>query len=229
MNGAHVKRERARHKRVGSRSDVSRQEGAASLLIHNVLERAVVLAFFGWMVYRLIPAFPTNGWLDNCLLIVSEGLVVFFVLVRRRPQQISASLGAWVVSLGASIVPLLVNPGGEHPAGSELGRIFLIVGAFIQIYAKVILGRSFGLIPAHRGLKRAGPYRFVRHPIYAGYLLCHLGFFVLNPIFWNLIVYLVCYGLQIPRLFFEEKLLSQDPRYLEYRQSVRYRLIPGVF
>ena len=92
-----------------------------------------------------------------------------------------------------------------------------------------MLGRSMGAVAAHRGLCLRGPYRFVRHPMYAGYLMGHLGFLAVNPSLWNLAVYVACYALQIPRLFLEEEFLGVDPRYREYQTQVRFRLIPGVF
>jgi protein-S-isoprenylcysteine O-methyltransferase Ste14 len=65
--------------------------------------------------------------------------------------------------------------------------------------------------------------------MYAGYLLGHLGFLVVNLSGWNLLVYAVCYSLQVPRLLAEERLLSQDPGYRAYQATVRYRLLPGLF
>jgi protein-S-isoprenylcysteine O-methyltransferase Ste14 len=103
------------------------------------------------------------------------------------------------------------------------------MGLLVQLHAKLTLGRSIGCIPANRGLKLAGPYRFVRHPMYAGYLLSHLAFLAMNPTAWNLAVYALCYGVQVPRLMAEERLLGGDPRYREYQAAVRYRLIPGLF
>ena len=40
----------------------------------------------------------------------------------------------------------------------------MLIGLYVQISGKLILGRSFGLIAANRGIKVAGPYRIVRHP-----------------------------------------------------------------
>jgi len=34
---------------------------------------------------------------------------------------------------------------------------------------------------------------------------------------------------EILRLFSEEKYLSQDPAYVEYKKKVRWRMIPGIF
>jgi protein-S-isoprenylcysteine O-methyltransferase Ste14 len=65
--------------------------------------------------------------------------------------------------------------------------------------------------------------------MYAGYLLSDFGFLLINPTLWNLGVYAIAYGLQVPRLLAEERLLSRDPEYREYQARVRHRLIPGVF
>ena len=43
-----------------------------------------------------------------------------------------------------------------------------MIGLLIVIAGKVSLGRSFGLIPANRGIVSTGLYRLVRHPIYLG-------------------------------------------------------------
>jgi protein-S-isoprenylcysteine O-methyltransferase Ste14 len=103
------------------------------------------------------------------------------------------------------------------------------MGMVIQVLAKLALGRSLGCVPAHRGLKLSGPYGCVRHPMYAGYLLSHLAFLLMNPTWWNLTAYALAYVLQVPRLLAEERLLAHDPQYRAYQAAVRYRLVPFVF
>jgi protein-S-isoprenylcysteine O-methyltransferase Ste14 len=192
-------------------------------------EWGVILALYCWLVARLWAGFWFDGKVINLLLLLSEGLVIGFVLFRRRANQVSRQPAEWLLALAVTCSPMLASPGGESmvPASAAIG--LLLFGLVIQLHAKVTLGRSIGMIPANRGLKLGGPYRFVRHPMYAGYLISHVGFLIANPTWWNLAVYGIGNGLQILRLLAEERLLSRDEQYLEYRTRVPYRLIPNVF
>jgi protein-S-isoprenylcysteine O-methyltransferase Ste14 len=97
------------------------------------------------------------------------------------------------------------------------------------LVALLSLGRSFGIVPANRGVKRHGLYRIVRHPIYASELIFHLGYLLGNISGRNLgLVILVAAG-QVYRLLAEERLLREDPAYRDYVKAVRYRLVPGIF
>src|SRR5208282_6344582 len=58
------------------------------------------------------------------------------------------------------------------------GLLMTIAGFAVAIWARIYLGRNWsGVITLKEGHKviAAGPYRFVRHPIYAGLLLAALG------------------------------------------------------
>ena len=150
--------------------------------------------------------------------------------MRRYADQLSTRARDWVLAIAASSAPLLVSAKPGCPLiPPEAGGVALVTGIVVQLHAKVSLGRSFGCVPANRGLKDGGPYRFVRHPMYAGYMLSHLAFALMNPSLWNAGMYAVCTGLQIPRLLAEERLLACDQRYRRYCELVPYRLFPGVF
>ncbi len=196
----------------------------------NGIEGLLLLGFYGWLVARLCLAYQEHGGFANLLLLPSEGLVVFFILIRRRTDQVSRHAGEWFLAAAATCAPLLVRAEpGEGLLPTAFPAVLLLMGLIVQLHAKITLGRSFGCVPANRGLKLAGPYRFVRHPMYAGYLLSHLAFLLMNPTLWNVALYVFADGLQIPRLLAEERLLSKDPQYRSYQEAVRWRLIPGVF
>jgi len=164
------------------------------------------------------------------LLLISETAVALFALIRRPTHKLSMELGDWLLAITATSAGLLIIPGVTLvPALAPLGVFFAVGGNFVQAWAKLVLRRSFGVAPANRGIKLTGPYRYVRHPMYAGYLLVHVGVMILmfSPI--NMVIYAIGWWAQILRILAEERLLSQDPEYAAYMTTVRWRLIPGVF
>src|SRR3712207_5654835 len=105
----------------------------------------------------------------------------------------------------------------------------MLAGFMLQIAAKMTLRRSFGVVAANRGVKVGGPYRVIRHPMYAGYLLTQIGFLLTNPSVWNASIYAIALGFQISRILAEERVLSRDASYRAFTAAVPYRLAPGIF
>jgi protein-S-isoprenylcysteine O-methyltransferase Ste14 len=201
----------------------------ASALI-DIAERALVVILYGALLSRIVVAYAANGGAANLIVLVSEGLVVFFMLIRRPASDVSINPADWLFALLATTTPLLVQPAAEHSLlPPSLGAGMMLVGIVVQLTAKLTLGRSFGWAPAHRGLKLSGPYRLVRHPMYTGYLFCHAAFLLMNWTTWNAIAYAACYAAQVPRLLAEERLLRRDEHYQKYMTAVRFRLLPGLF
>jgi protein-S-isoprenylcysteine O-methyltransferase Ste14 len=200
-----------------------------SAVVLDLFERAIVLALYGWLVARIFGRFETTADLASLLLLPSEGLVVVFMAIRRPTERVSRSPRDWAIAVGATCAPMLVARGGAALISPALAATVLMFGMIVQVHAKLALGRRFGCVPAHRGLQLGGPYRFVRHPMYAGYLLGHAAYLAINPTAWNLVAYALCYALQIPRLLSEERLLAGDPSYQSYCALVRWRLLPGLF
>ncbi|MFM7027924.1 MAG: methyltransferase family protein [Chakrabartia sp.] len=181
-----------------------------------------------WLVLATRIEMSGNPW--AVLILLSETSVVLFTLIRRPTDKVSMRLGDWLLAMTATGAPLLIVPGVPPVAALiPLGVGLIIVGNLLQLWAKLTLRRSFGIAPANRGIKKAGPYRLVRHPMYAGYALTHLSALILmfHPL--NLLIYALGWTAQILRLHAEERLLSADPDYAAYCGAVRWRLIPGLF
>jgi protein-S-isoprenylcysteine O-methyltransferase Ste14 len=102
-------------------------------------------------------------------------------------------------------------------------------GLILVITGKVTLGRSFGLVPANRGVVVGGPYVFVRHPIYTGYLIAHFAFLLANPTPLNAIIIGLSDSALIIRALMEERVLVRDVVYQAYCRRVGWHLVPGVF
>ena len=75
-----------------------------------------------------------------------------------------------------------------------------------------------------------GPYRFVRHPMYAGFFLMFLGLPLVLGSVLALIVGVVIVVLMIWRTSREDQTLRQElAGYEQYAAVTRYRLLPGVW
>ena len=103
------------------------------------------------------------------------------------------------------------------------------VGLIIVIASKVTLGRSFGIVPANRGVVVGGPYCVVRHPIYAGYVVTHVAFACAHPTGWNIVLVVVTDAALMIRALYEERVLAKDRLYQTYCQRVAWHVVPGVF
>lgn len=77
---------------------------------------------------------------------------------------------------------------------------------------------------------RSGPCGFVRHPMYTGMALAMIS----TPLALGSLVSLAVFILEVPALIYrltnEERTLRRDlPGYSDYCESVRFRLLPGVW
>src|SRR6185369_16715122 len=160
----------------------------------------------------------------------SEMLVVALTVLRRSAATVDRSVRARLLTTVSLLGPPLVKPVQMIPmlpasitvAGSVIGLAIVIAG-------KLTLGRSFGLMPANRGIVSSGVYRVVRHPIYLGYLITHAAFLLANPTAWNVLALVVADVALMARAVCEEATLAQDPHYREYQQQVQWRVCPGLF
>lgn len=105
------------------------------------------------------------------------------------------------------------------------GVLISVIGLFFICYSSFILNGEYSSIievkKEHKLIKK-GPYKYIRHPIYLGFILFHLGVsFILS----NYIVYLIWLGgltlLLLYRIPKEEKILTQYLRdeYLVYKKN----------
>jgi protein-S-isoprenylcysteine O-methyltransferase Ste14 len=215
-------------------------------LVLDVIERAIVLILFLYFANKMLPrlaalisaeiAYPELFWLaasknlDAALLVISELLGVFLILTRRSATTVSTHPLDWALSFMAVCAPLLAAPAAASTfMPSQIATALMMAGMIIQISAKAALWRSFGLVPANRGIKTKGPYRFVRHPMYAGYTLTHVGFLLGFPSLHNFLLYFTVFSIDVARLLREELILNRAALYRDYAARVPYRILPGVF
>lgn len=159
--------------------------------------------------------------------ILSEGAMVVFILIR-KPGRIALTPYAFTIGFLGTCFALFVRP-VQTTVVTDFSEVVMLFGFLLSLSSKLALNRRFGIVAANRGVQTKWPYSVVRHPMYAGYVITQIGFFMTSPTLWNAFVYAVAWTLQILRIFEEEKLLGQDELYKAFAQRVRYRLVPGLF
>ena len=195
------------------------------------------MLYFGWLVYQQVDA----DWsvlsaprldLESALAFVAVGYLLVLlatywakppILDQRRDWRAIIATAVAIDALGLSAQQPVAQPDALAPSA-----VLLLTGTLLALWSALTLGRNFSLLPQARTLVTSGPYRFVRHPMYAGGLLIALGevWLRLSPLVVGL--NLVFLAAQLLRLRYEEDLLARTfPEYTAYRKRTS-ALIPGI-
>ena len=134
------------------------------------MELRATLIVVCWISWALI-------WIGTAIIFRPEKRDSSSPQPRRRPRQ----LGFRLLVAGGIILAIRTHHVGRTPLGHGIGWVgvvFSVVGIGVATWARVCLGRSWGMpmtVRAKPRLVRNGPYRFVRHPIYSGLLVALIG------------------------------------------------------
>lgn len=196
----------------------------------DLFEKYVLLAIFCVFAYRMINNFLATGSPLVFIYLLDQLLVLGFILMRRAANDITNSGWEWFVGFAGTFLPMFVIPvSGSELAPQSVIFLFMLSGIALHLAAKLSLRRSMGVVAANRGVKMGGPYRFVRHPMYAGYVLVHTGLLLSWPSLFNLVILGATWCLFLLRIIAEERVLSEDPAYRQLKRRIPFRLIPGVY
>jgi protein-S-isoprenylcysteine O-methyltransferase Ste14 len=201
-----------------------------AIIVLDVVERMVFTAIFARFAVSTIENLVAAPRIETFLLLLSETLPCALILFRKPSRALSTRPTDWIFGVAGSLAPLLVTPAAVDLLVPEALCLALILGGLCtQIAAKIVLGRSFGVVAANRGVKLDGPYRLVRHPMYAGYTTTHIGVLLAMPSLLNAALYALAFAFQVIRILREEAILMQSQEYRDFAARVRYRLLPGIF
>ena len=149
--------------------------------------------------------------------------ILAVLYARRKPASSYDPRGLWIGIL-AAVLPLAAPYPDEMPLPVLIAGL---LGYGLALWSLLVLGRSFGIAPADRGLVTGGPYGFVRHPMYLGELILRAALVASAPqplLAGALLIVLIF--IQVIRALREERIIDA---YSIYASWVRYRLIPGVW
>lgn len=140
-----------------------------------------------------------------------------------------SSLAA-LAGLIACIVGLYLNNYAIFGAG-PITITIQVIAALLMVWARLTFGiRSFHgtANPTAGGLVTTGPYKYIRHPIYAAILYFFWAGIAVHPSLVTVAVGLLATALTAVRIVAEEKLLvTMYPEYEAYARVTK-RVIPFV-
>jgi protein-S-isoprenylcysteine O-methyltransferase Ste14 len=222
--------------------------------------RRLVLMFIVVFVFPLLPVLISGdwSWWEAWLyaLISAAGFIASRVLAAQRHPDIleerarSIELeGAkpWDKILAPSLafgsILILIVAGLDHRFGWSspfllavklLAILIILLGYLLGSWA-LLENRFFsGVVRIQKDREHhvvsSGPYRFIRHPGYAGALWTYLFTPLLLDSAWALLPALLLAGVLVLRTALEDGTLQQElPGYAEFTLKTRYRLFPGLW
>jgi protein-S-isoprenylcysteine O-methyltransferase Ste14 len=242
---------------MNATSQVPQPESHQSIVAGIAMRLVTVVSFLVFNAFLLFVAVGRLNWtwawtyLGICL--VSMAINATFLL-RTSPETIAERgrggsqirggdrvvSSLWALALYLAL-PLVAGldvrfgwSGTPGIAGHVAGAVVLAMGLGLAGWA-MIANAYFSTavrIQSERGhtVCRTGPYRFVRHPGYVGFMLQSVGTPLLLGSLWALVPGIVAMLLMILRTSYEDRMLQAElPGYLDFVREVRYRLVPGIW
>jgi protein-S-isoprenylcysteine O-methyltransferase Ste14 len=124
--------------------------------------------------------------------------------------------------------------GGTGPVAAAAG-LAMFVGGWTAIALAMRENAFAAPVVKHQGERGqvvvdSGPYRVVRHPMYAGAIPLMVGMALWLGSVMGALLAAIPIGTLVLRVAAEEKLLRRElPGYSDYARRVRWRLLPGVW
>jgi protein-S-isoprenylcysteine O-methyltransferase Ste14 len=220
------------------------------LIVHSALGFGVfcALIFGGAGTF----AWP-EGWLYILMQLSSWAIMVLW-LRKHNPELLKVRAELWkrvtkpwdkaiVVLLFAGFVPMFVLPGldairyqwSEIPLFLEVlgfAGIFASSGLILWVLQTNPYSSAVVEVQKERGHKTitTGPYQYVRHPMYVGAIVNVLAIPLALGSLITFIPGIILTVVVVVRTYLEDKTLHQELEgYTAYAETVKYRLVPGVW
>ena len=199
-------------------------------LRHWLVNIAVAL-FFSYYIYDSIIHLATGTCLTLLIALLFRNTSITLVFLLRRPSKLtSRNVGDWIAAIGGTFITYLYTSQAKPICSFVLptAYVVMIVTAFLSTICIINLGRSFGIVPANRGVKTELLYGIVRHPLYLLYTVYDLAVISLAFSLHNCYICILHALFSYLRAKREEKILIRDRAYKEYVSKTRYMFLPGV-
>ena len=221
---------------------------------NSLFFQALTKFVFGLLLVGLLLFLPAGtfaywqAWLFIGILFVPM-FIAGIVLIVRQPELLRKRLDAkeqqqeqkWVVALsGLMFIAVFVVAGLSHRFGWYMlpdWAVFVSTVVFLAAYAlyaevmreNVWLSRTIE-VQENQQVVSTGLYGIVRHPMYSATLLLFLSMPLVLASPWSFAIMLLYIPIIALRIRNEEQVLERELKgYTEYKQRVKYKLIPFIW
>ena len=207
---------------------------ASPLIVWYLLAISGLLTLLATEVGHFEPHDP-RAWAKiitqlSSLAYVSMIIAVFFVrhLPLTKAQGIVPRLTA-VAASNAQLVFFLLPRETLSIPGEIVSAALISAGAIASVWILVRLRSAFSILPQARALITTGPYRHIRHPLYAAEGIASIGLMLQFAQPWSGSITFIGFALQILRMHYEERILRATfPEYEAYMKRT-FRLVPHFY
>ncbi|SBS75588.1 Isoprenylcysteine carboxyl methyltransferase [uncultured Mycobacterium sp.] len=213
-------------------------------LIQLVVIGTVLFATAGtldyWQAWVFLAVFAASAWLPSVYLQLTNPAAMQRRMrggpvAEARPVQKIVMAGLYL-----SLAAMCVVGGLDHRFGwSSVPAALCLAGnvlvaAGLAVVVLVVVQNNYASttvqVAADQKVVSSGLYGLVRHPMYTGNMIMLVGLPLALGSYWGLVFVLPGVAVLASRIRDEEKLLADELRgYRDYTQTVRSRLVPGVW
>lgn len=171
-------------------------------------------------------------WAGSALVAAFYALIIWAYVRRGPAKATSSSVSAHAAAVTATLTPFvfpLLHSGAVSTKRELIADLLLVSGTAWSVWSLRSLGKNLSVIAQARSVVEDGPYRWVRHPLYSGEIVCCLGIALAAGTaaaagVWGMLV-----ALQVYRARREEQILIGTlATYAGYRSRTA-ALFPGLF
>ena len=226
----------------------------------TITPRVIVQMLFFIVLVPFLPLLISRHWVwweawAYALISILGFAISRLLAARRNPDLIAErarflmhedakpwdKLLAPLVGLGGGLIPLVVGLDalfGWSPSFRSTLKILALVvflagyvlGAYALIENRFFSGMVRIQTDRDQQVVSSGPYRWVRHPGYAGALWSYLALPIFLDSAWAFLPAIFLTLVLVIRTSLEDRTLQAElAGYRDYARQVRYRLLPGVW
>lgn len=168
-------------------------------LFFAILTRHTLLLLFSLLVgitllFNRAPVEPPDNARDIFVPLLTSFSYLSYTLIGYVPLTVTQNMtpSGWRVELTAAALLLSIS------------------GYVVSIWSLIVLGRSFSILISVRKIIYTGPYKYVRHPIYLGYVFLLCGILLSSLSLFSLLATVIQLSLIIYRARLEERKLGRS-------------------